>query len=130
MALLFGVVRKLFVEAPEACLEASCGLCLGFLKGICGVSLYTAQEFEEVEALKKLAKSVSRKAPEFITDESICKGIKDGSVKALSDLKNNLPDEVVDLGVGAAASLICKKAFLPRFRDLLMDACVAITHCS
>ena len=81
MISLFGIGRKLFVEAPEACLEASCGLCLGFLKGVCGVSLYTAQEFEEVEALKRLAESVSRKAPEFINDESIYNNIKHGSVK-------------------------------------------------
>ena len=54
MPSLFGIGKKLFVEAPEACFEVGCGLCLGFVKGVCSVSFYTAQEFEEVESLKKL----------------------------------------------------------------------------
>jgi len=130
MPSLFGIGKKLFVEAPEACFEAGCGLCLGFLKGVWGVSLYTAQEFEEVESLKRLTESVLKKSSEFITEESVCEGIKDGSVKALAKFKSNLPTETVEAGVGAAATLVCKKAFLPRFREILMDACVTITHCS
>ena len=126
---LFGLAKKVFVGAPEACFEAGCGLCLGFVKGVCGVSFYTPQEVEEVESLKKLAESVLRKSPEFITEESVCDGIKDGSVKALIRFKKNLPVEAVDAGVGGAANLICTKAFLPRFRKILMDACIAITHC-
>ena len=130
MPSLFGIGKKLLVEAPEACFEAGCGLCLGFVKGICDVSLYTTQEFEEVESLKKLTESVLKKSSEFISEESVCEGIKDGSLKALSKFKSNLPPEAVEAGVGAAATLVCKKTFLPRFRDILMDACVTITHCS
>lgn len=130
MPSLFGVAKKVFIGAPEAFLEAGCGLCLGFLKGVCGVSLYTAQEFDEIESLKRLTESVLKKSSEFITEESVCEGIKDGSVKALGKFKSNLPPEAVEAGVGAAATLVCKKAFLPRFREILMDACVTITHCS
>ena len=49
---------------------------------------------------------------------------------ALSKFKSSLPDEVVETGVGAAVTIVCKKAFLSRFREILMDTCVAITHCS
>ena len=76
--------------------------------------------------MKKLTESVK----EYITEESVCEGIKNGSVKALAKFKNNLPPEAVEAGVGAAATLVYKKAFLPRFREILMDACVTITHCS
>ena len=127
---LFGIGKKLFVEAPEACFEAATGLCLGFVKGVCGVSCYTAQEFEQVEALKKLTEAVLKKSSEFTTEKSVCEGIKDGSVGAFAKFKSNLPPEAVEAGVGAAATLVCKKAFLPRFREVLMDACVTITHCS
>lgn len=130
MPSLFGIGKKVFVEAPEACYEAGCGLCLGFIKGVCGASFYTAQEFEEVESLKKLTESVLRKSREFTTEKSVCGAIKDGSVKALAEFKSNLPPEAVEAGVGAAATLVCKKAFLPRFREILMDACVTITYCS
>jgi len=75
--------------------------------------------------LKKLTESVLKKSSEFITEESVCEGIK-----ALAKFKSNLPPEAVEAGVGAAATLVCKKAFLPRFREILMDACVTITHCS
>ena len=71
-----------------------------------------------------------KKLTEFITEESVCESIKDGSVKALAKFKSNLPPEALESGVGAAAALVCKKAFLPRFREILMDACVTITHCS
>lgn len=84
MPSLFGIGKKVLVEAPEACFEATCGLGLGFVKGVCGVRFYTAQEFEEVQSLKKLTDSVLRKSPEFIPDESICEGIKEGSLIALS----------------------------------------------
>lgn len=84
MPSLFDIGKKLFVEAPEACFKVSCGLCLDFVKGVCGVSFYTTQEFEEVESLKKLT--------EFITEESVCEGIKDGNVKALNKFRSNLPN--------------------------------------
>jgi hypothetical protein len=122
--------KNYFLKATEACFKACCGLCLGFLKGACGISFYTAQEVEEIESLKKLTESVVRKSSEFITEESVCEGIKEVSLKALSKFTNNLPNEAADVGIGAAATLICKKAFLPRFREILMDACVTITHCS
>lgn len=80
--------------------------------------------------MKRLVESVLKKSPEFITEESVCEGIKDGSVTALGKFKSNLPSEAVETGIGAAAILVCKKAFLPRFREVLMDACVAITRCS
>lgn len=92
MPSLLGIGKKLFVEAPEACFEAGCGLCLGFVKG---VSLYTTQKFEEVESLKKLTESVLKKSSEFITEESVCESIKDGSVKALSKFRSNLPNEAI-----------------------------------
>ena len=40
MPFLFGISKKTFVEAPEACFEADCGLCFGFIKGLCSASLY------------------------------------------------------------------------------------------
>ena len=106
------------------------GKCFRKIIVISGVGFYTAQEFEEVESLKKLTESVLKKSSEFITEESVCEGIKDGSVKALAKFKSNLPPEAVEAGVGAAATLVCKKAFLPRFREILMDACFTITHYS
>ena len=115
MPSLWGIGKKLFVEAPEACFEAGCGLCLGFVKGVCGVSFYTAQEFEEVESLKKLTESVLKKSSEFITEGSVCEGIKDGSVKALVKFKSNLPPEAVEASVGATATLVCKKHFYHDF---------------
>ena len=80
--------------------------------------------------MKKLTESVVKKSSEFITEESVCESIKDGSVKALAKFKSNLPPEAVEASVGAAATLVCKKTFLPRFREILMDAYVTITHCS
>ena len=91
MPSLFGIGQKLFVEAPEACFEVCCSLGLGFIKRVCGVSFYTAKEVEEVESLKTLARSVMKKSPKFVNDPAICGGIKDGSMKALSTFKNNLP---------------------------------------
>ena len=69
MPSLFGIGKKIFVEAPEACLEAGCGLCLGMVKGFCSVSLYTADEVEKIEELKKLTQSVLKKSSGFITDD-------------------------------------------------------------
>jgi len=66
MPSLFGIGRKVLIEAPEACFEASCGLCLGFVKGVCSVSFYNAQEFKEVESLKKLAEKITRIYPRRI----------------------------------------------------------------
>lgn len=129
MPTLFSIGKELLVETPEACFEAGCGLCMmGFLKGAFGVICFSAQEFEEVESLKKLAELVLKKSPEFITEKSVCESIKNSSLKALSKFRSNLPDEIIEAGVGAAATLLCKKAFLPRFRELLIDACVTIKH--
>ena len=130
---LWGLVTKAvkaaFIEAPQACFEAGCGLCLGFVKGVCGLSLYTAPEVEELEALNRLAEVVVKKSPELSIDPAVCEGIKNGSIKALNKFKSNLSNEALDAGVGLASSLVCKKAFLPRFSEILMDACVAITQC-
>ena len=70
------VVKGAFIEAPEICFGVTCGLCLGFLKGVCCVSLYTAQEVEEIEALKRLAEVVLEKPPELSRNEAVCEGIK------------------------------------------------------
>ena len=59
--------KKLFVEAPETGFEAGCGLCLGFLKGVCGVSFSTTQEFEEIWSLKKVKESMLKKSSKIVT---------------------------------------------------------------
>lgn len=111
MAFLFGIRRKIFVKAPEACRDATCGFCLGIFKGVCNISLYTTKEVEEIESSKKLGESLLKKSPEFITEESVCDGIKAGTLKSLAKFKNNLSDEAVDAIIDAAAAFICKKSF-------------------
>lgn len=55
------------------------------VKGICGLSLFTASKTEEIMSLKKLALSIStiEKAPEFTTDALVSEGIKKGQKAAL-----------------------------------------------
>ena len=65
--------------------------------------------------MKRLVESVLKKSPEFITEESVCEGIKDGSVTALGKFKSNLPSEAVETGIGAEAILVCKKRFYHDF---------------
>lgn len=75
--------------------------------------------------MKKLTESV-----EFITKESSCEDIKDGNVKPLSKFRSNFPNEAREVGVGAVITLVRKKIFLLRFREILMDAWITITYCS
>lgn len=70
------------------------------------------------------------KSPELVTDEYVCKDRKQGSLEALNKFRNNLPENALKVGKGAAASVVCKKAFLTRFWQVLLDACITITGCS
>ncbi len=59
----------------EVCEDLVCGVGLGVVKGIFGISRFTSAETEEIVALKKLAASTIEKAPEFVTDKLVCEGI-------------------------------------------------------
>lgn len=113
----------------EVCIDSVCGLGLGVVKGISGISFFTAEETEEINALKKLALSTVEKAPEFATSDLICEGIKQGQEKALKEFTKNASPEMVAAGVVTAAELVCSKSFKTRFAELLTGACLNLVGC-
>ena len=113
----------------ETCQEALCGLLVGIGKGAFGVSLFTESETEEINNYKKLALSVLEKAPEIVTDDVICEGIRNTQKSALETFAKNTPTEAVAAGLVTTAELICSKAFKTRFKDVLMGACLNLVGC-
>jgi hypothetical protein len=55
----------------EVCTDVICGGALGVVKGVLGVSLFTASETEEIVSLKKLTLSVMEKSPKLVTKPGI-----------------------------------------------------------
>ncbi len=100
--------------------DALCGSALGIVKGVCGLSLFTGSETEEIVAFKKLALSTIEKAPEFTTDAMICEGIKEGQKAALDQFARKASPEMVAAGVVTAAELVCTKSFKSRFASVLV----------
>ena len=109
----------------DVCTDALCGLAAGSIKGIFGISLFSASEVEEIESLKRLSLSLVSKSRNFTTDPSICEEIAKGSKSALKPVIDNAPSEAVAAGV----AVVCEKAFRQRFRDVLMGACLNLAGC-
>lgn len=99
----------------EVCEDAVYGSCLGLMKGIFGISLFTSVSAEEIVSFKKLAIATIEKAPEFTTDALVCEGIKKGQKAALDQFTNKASPEMVAAGVVTAAELVCTKSFKCRF---------------
>lgn len=95
----------------EVCEDTICGSALRLVKGIFGISLFTASETEEINSLKKLALSTIEKAPEFSTDPFLCEGIKKGQQIALDKFVSGASPEMVSAGIVTAAELVCNKSF-------------------
>lgn len=106
-----------------------CGAFVGIFKGLCGYSLYTAAESEEIDNLKKLALSIIDKAPPFETDPNVCEAIIKGQKSALDKFCQNASPEMVSAGVVTASKLVCGKAFKQRFGEVLMGACANLVGC-
>jgi hypothetical protein len=113
----------------DVCEDVLCGATLGLVKGIFGVSLFTASETEEIVSLKKLALSVVEKSPQMVTEPILCDAIKAGQKSALETFAKNAPPEAVAAGVVTAAELVCGKAFKQRFGEVLMGACLNLAGC-
>jgi len=113
----------------DVCEDVICGGSLGVVKGVFGISLFTAAETEEINNLKKLALSVMEKSPEIVTDPAICEAIRKGQKSALDTFAKTASPEVVAAGAVTAAELVCTKAFKQRFSDVLMGACMNLVGC-
>jgi len=113
----------------EFCEDAVCGSCLGLVKGVFGISLFTSSETEEINSLKTLALSTIEKAPEFTTDALVCEGIKKGQKAALDQFTSKASPEMVAAGVVTAAELVCTKSFKSRFAEVLTGACLNLAGC-
>jgi hydroxymethylpyrimidine/phosphomethylpyrimidine kinase len=113
----------------DVCEDDVCGGTLGVVKGIFGVSLFTASETEEIASLKNLALSVIEKSPQMVTEPIVCDAIKTGQKYALETFAKNAPLEAFAAGVVTAAKLVCGKAFKQRFGEVLMGACLNLTGC-
>ena len=109
--------------------DAICGGCLGFAKGVFGVSLFTTEEVEEINSLKNLALSVMRKSPDITTDPVVCEAIRKGQKSGLETFAKNASPEAIAAGVVSAAELVCTKAFKQRFACVLKGACLNIVSC-
>jgi hypothetical protein len=107
------------------CKEAVCGIVTGSLEGIFGISLFSPVEAEEIYRLKKLSLSVMAKSKIVASDPALCQEIANGSSTALQTFINQTPSEVV----AASAAVVCQKAFLTRFKGVLMGACLNLTGC-
>ena len=117
------------VWIKEVCEDAICGSCLGIVKGIFGISLFTQGETEEIYNLKKLALAVMEKSPEIVTEPVVCEAIRQGQKSGLEAFAKRASPEVVTAGAVAAAELVCSKAFKQRFAVVLMGACLNLTGC-
>ena len=109
--------------------DAICGGALGVVKGLFGVSIFTAAETEEIHSLKKLALSVVEKAPDFTTDALVCEGIRKGQKAALNQFADKASPEMIAAGVVTAAELVCAKSFKARFASVLTGACLNLVGC-
>jgi hypothetical protein len=113
----------------EVLVDAVFGCGLGVVKGVCGTSLFTESEVEEITNLKKLALSVVEKSPDLKTESVICDAIKNCQKSGLEAFAKSAPPEAVTASVVAAAELVCNKAFKQRFTEVLMGACLNIVDC-
>lgn len=102
------------------------------MDGIWGISLFTGPETQEINSLDKLAASLMEKSNEIIggtTDAAICEGIRNDQMSALETFSRNAPPEAIQVGIVAAAEVICKKSFQNRFREVLLGACINLVGC-
>jgi hypothetical protein len=113
----------------DVCVDTLCGASLGIVKGVFGISLFTAAEAEEILSLKQLALSVMQKSPEIVGEPIMCEAIRQGQKSALETFAKQATPEAVSAGVVVAAELLCKKAFTQRFADVLMGACLNLVGC-
>ena len=113
----------------EVCEDVICGVSLGIVKGVFGISFFTEAEVKEIHSLKKLTLSVIEKSPKIVPDPVICEGIRKGQQAALDKFSKNASPEVVAAGVVTAAELVCTKSFKARFTKVLMGACLNLVGC-
>lgn len=114
----------------KMCTELSRGCALGVVEGSLGVSLFSAEELEEVHSLKKLALSVMQKSgPLAGTDHLICEGIQKGEISALEAFSKDASAKAVSASLVAAAEVVCEKSFKSRFREILTGACLNLVGC-
>ena len=113
----------------DVCVDAVCGTCLGVCQGVFGISIFTAEEVDEINNLKNLAVSVMEKSPTITSDPSVCEAIRKGQKYGLQSFAKNASPEAVSAGVVTAAELICNKSFKKRFADVLTGACLNIVGC-
>jgi len=111
------------------CEDAVCGCFLGITKGVFGVSLYTAEEAEEIANLKKLTLSVLEKSSKIVTEPIVCEAIRQGQKSALETFAKNAPAEAINAGVVTLSELVCREAFKTRFKEVLMGACLNLVGC-
>jgi hypothetical protein len=111
------------------CVDAICGTCLGFVKGATGISLFTTEELDEVINLQKLALALIEKSPQVVTDDAICKAIREGQKSGLEMFVKNAPPELIATGLVTAAELVCNKSFKQRFGEVLIGACLNLVGC-
>jgi hypothetical protein len=113
----------------NVCVDAVCGSALGIAKGMFGISLFTADEAQEIVSLKKLALSVIEKSPSIVSEPLMCEAMKAGQQSALETFSRTATPEIVAAGVVTAAELVCGKALKQRFSEVLMGACLNLVGC-
>jgi hypothetical protein len=113
----------------DVCVDAICGSCLGVIKGVFGISVFTTEEVEEISSLKNLALSIMKKSPTTITDPIVCDAIRKSQRHGLEIFAKNASPEAIAAGVVTAAELVCTKSFKQRFADVLTGACLNIVGC-
>jgi hypothetical protein len=108
------------------CKDAVCGIVEGSLEGIFGITLFSPGENEEIYLLKRLSLSGMAKSNLVTTDPAICQEISKGSSAALQTFMDQPSSSEI---VAATALVVCEKAFLGRFKKVLMGACMNLTGC-
>ena len=108
------------------CQEAVCGIITGSLKGIFGINLFSQVEAEEIYRLKKLSMSGMLKPNIVPTDLALCQEIANGSSAALQTFMDQTSSSEI---IAASALVVCEKAFLRRFKGVLISACLNLTGC-
>jgi hypothetical protein len=108
------------------CQDAVCGIVAGSLEGLFGITFFSPGETEEIYRLKRLSVSVMAKSKVVTTDPAICQEIAKGSSTALQTFMDQPSTSEI---VAATALVVCEKAFLGRFKKVLMGACMNLTGC-
>jgi hypothetical protein len=111
---------------PSFCQDAVCGIVVGSLEGIFGITFFSPGETEEIYRLKRLSLSEMAKSNLVNSDPAICQEISKGSSAALQTFIDQPSSSEI---VAATTLVVCEKAFLGRFKKVLMGACMNLTGC-